>query len=217
MRPLAEHPPALAERLKTATAAMHRRVERSSFMLQLLRGEIDRVRYVGLLHNLSALYAALEQALRRHAARPAIGPVVMPELFRGPAIDADLRVLRAEPAAPLPALRPATRRYVERLRTLEAGQPSLLVAHAYVRYLGDLNGGQALRRAVARGLQLCGDAGTTFYDFGDAAHCRRLMQRFRAGLGELDLQGAEQDAIVAEAVSAFKRHGQLFAELAASG
>jgi heme oxygenase (biliverdin-producing, ferredoxin) len=205
----------LAERLRSATQAMHRRVERSTFMARLLQGEVDRSLYISLMHNLQALYSALEQALLRHAAHPAVGPVVMPELFRSTAIEADLRLLRCATDNLAPPLQTATLDYVQRLGTLDTTAPDLLVAHAYVRYLGDLNGGQALRRVVARALQLDEGAGTTFYDFGDTLSCQRLMLGFRHGLAMVELQCADQDALVAEAVSAFERHGQLFAQLSA--
>ena len=204
----------LGQQLKTATAAVHRRVERTAFMASLLRGQIERSRYVGLLRNLQALYAALEEALARHAATPGVAPVVLPELFRSHAIAADLQVLAGSgPSAAAPLAR-ATQQYVERLRDLSATQPELLVAHAYVRYLGDLNGGQALRRVVARSLGLAGNAGTMFYDFGDSADRQHLAQRFRSGLKAVDAQAQPAKAIVAEAIDAFERHEQLFEQLA---
>ena len=110
----------------------------------------------------------------------------------------------------------ATRQYVERLHELSAAKPSLLVAHAYVRYLGDLNGGQALRRVVARSLGLAGSTGTLFYDFGDSATQQRLVQRFRAGLETVAAQLKDTHALTDEALSAFERHEQLFEELAAA-
>lgn len=214
MNSTAAQPTGLGHQLKTATAAMHRRVERTAFMASLLRGQVDRQRYAGLLHNLQALYAALEETLARHATTPGVAPVVMPELFRSRAIAADLQVLAGNDALAHAPLAQATQHYVERLQELSAAEPGLLVAHAYVRYLGDLNGGQALRRVVVRSLGLAGSAGTMFYDFGDLAAQQRLVQRFRAGLNAVDAQGPPAGTIVAEAIGAFERHEHLFEQLA---
>ena len=85
-----------------------------------------------------------------------------------------------------------------------------------MRYLGDLNGGQALRRVVARSLGLAGSTGTLFYDFGDSATQQRLVQRFRAGLETVAAQLKDTHALTDEALSAFERHEQLFEELAAA-
>jgi len=208
--------PSLAQRLKAATAEDHRRVERSGVMVTLLRGRIERVDYLALLRNLHALYAALEPALLRHAASAVVGPVVMPELFRSDALERDLQTLHHDADPPAAALRPATVAYVQRLRELDATRPELLVAHAYVRYLGDLSGGQQLRRIVGQALGLAGAAGTRFYDFGDSARVGALALRFRAALEEVGAQAHDANAIVAEAESAFRRHGQLFEQLAAA-
>lgn len=210
----AASPTGLGHQLKTATATMHRRVERTAFMTSLLRGQIDRQRYAGLLHNLQALYGALEDALAHHAATPLVAPVVIPELFRSRAIAADLQALAGAEALTRVPLARATQQYVERLRQLSAARPGLLVAHAYVRYLGDLNGGQALRRVVARNLALTGNTGTLFYDFGDGATQQRLVQCFRAGLEAVAVQLKDAQALTDEALSAFERHEQLFEELA---
>jgi heme oxygenase len=204
----------LVERLKSGTAAMHRRVERGAFMSRLLHGEIERGTYLALLHNLRAIYGALEAALVRHAADPGVAPVVLPELFRCRALDLDLQVLSRAQAHIGPSLRPAAVQYVQRLGELDITTPALLVAHAYVRYLGDLNGGQALRRVVARGLSLQGSAGTMFYDFGDDAGRRQLIARFRNGLAAVEARTPDAQAIVAEAVGAFERHEALFEQLA---
>lgn len=216
MNSAAAHPTGLGHQLKTATAPMHRRVERSGFMASLLRGQVDRRRYVGLLHNLQALYGALEDALTRHAATPGVAPVVMQELFRSRAIAADLRELADGDAVADAPLARAMQHYVERLQQISATQPGLLVAHAYVRYLGDLNGGQALRRVVARSLGLPSGTGTLFYDFGDSAVQQRLVQRFRAGLEAAAAQLKDNQALTDEALSAFERHEQLFEELGAA-
>lgn len=210
-------PPAnLSHQLRLATAAMHRRVERAPLMARLLRGELDRLHYADLLHNLRALYQALEEALAHHAGTPDVAPVVIPELFRGPAITSDLKVLAGAAICPDEPLADATRQYVGRVREISATHPGLLVAHAYVRYLGDLNGGQALRRVVAASLGLADGAGTCFYDFGDVATRQALEQRFRAGLEAVAVRMKDTQALIEEARSAFERHEQLFEELAAA-
>ncbi|MBN8491938.1 MAG: biliverdin-producing heme oxygenase [Burkholderiales bacterium] len=211
-------PPAaegLGSELRAATAAMHRRVERTPYMAGLLRGQLDRRQYVQLLQQLQVLYAALEEALQQHAATPGVAPVVLPELFRHQALTEDLRALGSEALAPARQTH-ALQAYVARLKELAATKPALLVAHAYVRYLGDLNGGQALRQVVRRALALQGGMGTQFYDFGEAAARRQLEQRFRDGLEQIGPQWKDRTPLLEEAVSAFTRHEQLFAELASA-
>jgi hypothetical protein len=65
---------------------------------------------------------------------------------------------------------------------LDQSRPALLLAHAYVRYLGDLSAGQLLRGIVARGAALAGTTAVAFYDFGDALSIHNLTHAFRAGL-----------------------------------
>ncbi len=204
----------LAARLKASTGRWHRQVERSRLMARLLRRELPRRNYVQLMHNLQAIYAALEPALSRHAANPALAPVLLPGMFRADALAADLALLSPGDTPP-PTLVPATQRYVERLQELDRDAPGLLVAHAYVRYLGDLNGGQALQRLVVRAYGLEGRAGTRFYDFGERAEQQRMLDGFRDGLGTIGQHSTQAQAIVDEAVSAFERHAEIFEELAA--
>jgi heme oxygenase len=106
--------------------------------------------------------------------------------------------------------------YVQHLQSLQACKPALLVAHAYVRYLGDLNGGQALRRCVARSLALAGEGGTHFYDFGGSHAAQRLEQRFRDGLAAVAPHWRDPRPLIDEAVDAFERHCRLFEELGAA-
>jgi heme oxygenase (biliverdin-producing, ferredoxin) len=230
----------LAERLKSETRALHVAAERSSFMGALLRGQMERPAYRNLLRNLHAIYAALEPALVHHAAHPMLAPLVMPALWRLPALVHDLQLLdtaagsrppsgrphrthqphqphqtHQPPQAPS-SIQPATHAYVARLHTLDATAPALLLAHAYVRYLGDLSGGQMLRSIVARTLAPDCAGAVAFYDFGDEGQTRALTAAFRSGLLQVPVDGRATDALVDEARSAFERHQQLFTELAAA-
>ena len=207
----------LAERLRHETRDLHTEVERSILMRALLRGELSLAAYCMLLRNLHPIYLALEAALVRHAADAALAPVSVPALFRSDALAQDLQRLYGDSWAQTIGLEPATQLYVARLRQLEEANPALLVAHAYVRYLGDLSGGQLLKRIVAKNLQLPSGTGTAFYDFGDADRTQALTRAFRAGLDNIPADEARIGAIVAEAKRAFALHRTLFQQLALAG
>ncbi|PWN23869.1 hypothetical protein BCV69DRAFT_275276 [Microstroma glucosiphilum] len=88
--------------------------------------------------------------------------------------------------------------YVKRLQALPHASGDLLLSHAYVRYLGDLSGGQHIRKRVEKLFPLDDDArsattpaGYEFYDFprseendqeSDAAWHRRLKDAFRVAM-----------------------------------
>ncbi len=201
-------PPGLAERLRAETWPLHREVERAGIMPALLRGQVSRQGYGALLRQLHALYAALEDALRHHAGSAPLAPIAMPALFRTEALAADLMAL-AGPHWPDWPLCPAAEDYVARLREIDAREPARLAGHAYVRYLGDLSGGQTVGRVVREALGLPAEA-LRFYDFGGAGD--ELAMRFRGGLANC---GGDPDAIIDEAKLAFRLHARLFEELAA--
>ena len=189
----------LSLRLREATRELHTEAERAGLMPALLRGTLPRTRYVALLAQLEPIYAALEDGLAKAGAL-----AVDPRLHRRVALRADLA--RLSPAAAPPVLPPA-RDYAAALAALP---PPLLAAHAYVRYLGDLAGGQVLRRVVGKTYGL-GDEALRFYAFdGEPA---ALAAALRAQLDALP--EALGDALVGEAQAGFRRHVELFRALAA--
>ena len=207
----------LAARLRNETRSLHTEVERSTLMRALLHGELGLLPYCMLLRNLHAIYVALEAALTRHAGQPLLAPIFASALFRSAALEQDLNTLHGPAWDQAIALQPASRLYVDRLRELERTGSGLLVAHAYVRYLGDLSGGQMLKRIVAKSFQLPDGAGSAFYDFGDSDQTRAQTLAFRAGLDDINADEQQIAAIVAEAQQAFELHRKLFAQLASAG
>jgi heme oxygenase (biliverdin-producing, ferredoxin) len=218
---------ALSQRLKAATRVAHGQAERGPMMQRLLAGRLPLTDYCQLLRQLQALYQALEAGLAEHAGDPRLARLCPPVLWRGAALADDLAhlgPLALQPAAAVPGepgpwppaagLAPATRAYADRLQHLARHAPLLLLAHAYVRYLGDLYGGQMLGRRLRQQHGLSEADGTRFYDFGDADRVRQLIGNFRSGLDSLALSPTDEDALVAEACEAFERHEQLFAQLA---
>ena len=207
-------PPGLRARLKNETRALHDQAERTGVMQRILRGRFVRTDYCELLRNLREIYAALEPALERHADHPLVAPIAFRGLFRLAHIERDLHDLHGPDWSDELEIKQAAAEYKQRLETLSATQPALLSAHAYVRYLGDMSGGQILARLVAQ--HLCaGDTGTSFYCFGSRADADLLIARFRAGLDAIPASPADADAIVAEGQRAFRSHIDLFEQLAA--
>lgn len=203
----------LSESLRRETRDLHTQAERSAFMGRLLRGQMQRPAYVALLRNLHAIYTALEPALRRHAGHAAVAPLILPGLWRTKSLERDLDALHGAAWAAQVPLQRATMAYVARLHEIEKTDPTLLAAHSYVRYLGDLSGGQMLSRIVRDSLGLREGEGTAFYDFGDAERMTALKKAYRDGLASLALDEPKQQAVVAEAKLAFQAHQALFEEL----
>jgi heme oxygenase len=206
--------PDLPRRLRAETHDLHTATERTAVMASLIAGRIARPVYCSLLRNLHALYAALEDALHLRRSDAAVALIDVHALQRAPALARDLEALQGPGWRDALPLQPATRTYVARLRTMADGTSRALLAHAYVRYLGDLYGGQIAKGRAARALG--SQASLHFYDFGPEDRVLALRQGLRDALAGLPITAAEADAIVAEARWAFQQHQQLFSELASA-
>ncbi|MQA34464.1 heme oxygenase (biliverdin-producing) [Modestobacter roseus] len=205
-------PAGFAARLKAATQADHTAAEGSAFVGALLDGRLPRAAYAGLLAQTHLVYDVLEQAVAAQADVAEVRPFLHPGLRRLPALEADLAYLlgpgwRAD-LVPLPA----TARYVQRLRDVAFDSPTALVAHHYLRYLGDLSGGQVIRRLVGRayGLEL---DGLRFYVFDDVGRVKPFKDAYRASLDTAPWSPAEQQAVVEEVGLGYRLNAALFADL----
>lgn len=175
----------------------------------LLRGQLDRGEYVVLLRALHAVYAALERRLRALADDPAIAPFVDSALDRTAPLESDLAALHGTGWAREVPLLPAGAAYAARI---DAATDAELVAHAYVRYLGDLSGGQSLGRVIARALALAGDDGVAFYRFPGIPDVEGFKARFRRALDEWAIDAETADGVVREAQEAFRLNVTVFEE-----
>jgi len=199
-------PRGLADRLKHATQRLHRRAERTGFIHDLLTHRGTLAGYLLFLRNLLPAYEALEAGLEAQAAagRP-LAPLAQPGLYRGAALRADLDHL-AGPGWPtqIPVLE-AAEAYAGRVRLAGTqGAGAGLAGHAYVRYLGDLNGGQILARLLARDLALP-EPGLTFYAFPAFPDPHAAAADFRTAIdGLAAVPGLDLAAIEAEAMASFE-------------
>ena len=202
----------LSEYLREGTADVHRGAERSAFVSRFMNGGLDRDTYSRHLRALHTIYSALEAALESSRDDSRLAAFHLPALWRRSALEADLDYLRGPHwQRELPV--PAARTYAEHLRVLTTERPLRLVSHAYVRYMGDLSGGQVLKRMAARQLGLSGD-GLRFYEFPEIGDLVTFKADFRRRLDELPLVDGEREALLDEARSAFHLNATIFAELA---
>ena len=203
---------ALSTRLRDETKGAHTRAERSGIMRALLSGKLPLDGYTALLLNLHLVYVALEQELATHASDPAVAAINDPALNRVAALESDLRTINGDGWASRPGMVDAGRAYAARIEAA-ASEPALLVAHSYTRYLGDLSGGQILKRFALKLLPPEQQSATAFYTFPDIADAEAYKHRYREALDGLPVDGAGADRIVAEALAAFELNAQLFEAL----
>lgn len=214
-RDLSVQAKALGAALREATAALHSQAERTGIVAELLAGRGSRMAYALLLRNLEPAYVALECGLQRHRLAPAFGGLAVQAVYRAGAIAADLEALAGPRWRSALPLLDAGRAYATRVNAAAEGAGVRLVAHAYVRYLGDLNGGRILRRVLGRTLALGPDA-LRFHDFAPADPAA-LAADYRAAIDAAGRVMGDDGTIVAEAVEAFRLNVAISEAVAADG
>lgn len=205
----------LAWSLKNGTKASHQEAERVHFIHEFVKGNISRESYCKLLVNLRYVYQVMEELWDRHWEHPLLEPLYFPEeLSRTSSLEADCEFFGIDLSLQLPSK--ATLAYATQLRTVADSSPELLLAHAYVRYLGDLSGGQVLKKAAIRGLRLTADGnGTQFYEFSriPGKDFKKFKDMYRARMDTLPVDAAQLEDLVDEANLAFKLNMEIFTEL----
>lgn len=192
----------LADRMRLHTEALHRRAERSGVLHELLQGEASYESYSLFLRNLLPVYCALETALEQHRCHRAIRSVVSPALYRAPAIESDLESLYGPGWFTEMPVVPAASRYAARIEGLADAASPGLIAHAYTRFLGDLNGGRVLRNLLVRSLQL-GPEALSFYDY-PGLDVGSFRGQYRAMIDGAGREVPDIGAVMDEAAIAFR-------------
>ncbi|CAE7281350.1 Hmox2 [Symbiodinium sp. KB8] len=148
----------LACKLKEGTKEAHQAAETVHFVKEFVRGRVSRQIYAQFVVNLYHIYGALEEALEANAEHPLIESLHFPEeLERTAALKQDAAFFLGENWQNETLPSKTTREYVNRIKQVQKESPELLIPHAYTRYLGDLSGGQVLKKAAIRGMKLPDD------------------------------------------------------------
>lgn len=197
-----------SDELRKATGRSHGDAQHSPFMSALFAGELPRGRYANLVAQYFYIYGALEErgmALENTTAAAFIDS----GLARIPGIEADLRYFLG--AGWRSEIRPlvTTLEYVGRILDAAPGQ---FVAHHYVRYLGDLSGGQHIAKVIKKQFELDG-AGLAFYDFTRLGDPDAFKNAYRTKLNEAGWDSVGRAELIAEALRAYDLNTRLLQEL----
>lgn len=202
----------LAAYVRSATAVSHQEAEEAQFIQDLMAGRLPVVDYARLVAQHHAIYATIEALIELNT-DPSLEPFFDPALTRLPALEEDLHHLAGSGwADKLPVL-DSTRRYCDLIRASVQEWPGRLLAHHYVRYLGDLSGGQLIRKRVEDTYRFVDGNGTAFYRFEQIERPGAFKAKYRQDLDDLVWDDEQRQAFVDEASLAFSLHGEVFAQL----
>ena len=125
--------------IKELTLEHHKNAERQEFVKILMSGHIDEKLYATYLYNQLQCYSVLEKyGLHNSLFRDT------PNLLRAEHIHYDYKSLWHDVDNP-PLITQSTRNYVEHIEKIQ-DEAMKLYAHVYVRHMGDLSGGQMIRK-----------------------------------------------------------------------
>lgn len=205
-------PQSFSERLKAATWNDHAAAEHHGFTKALLEGELSLDGYTAMVAQHYFAYLALERVGRALADDPIAGRFHYPELERIPALETDLERLLGTDWADRVSPSPATRTYVARIDQM-ADHPEGFVAHHYTRYMGDVSGGQFIRRIAAKTYGFSDGAGVAFYDFGSLGSLPKFRSGYRERLDSLPLDEGAAAFLVQETRLAYQLNTEVLADL----
>ncbi len=203
----------LSIEIKEGTKQSHSAAENTKFVSSFLRGVVDKEKYRQLIANFYFVYRAMEEEIEKLKGDSTLGKLFFEELNRVPALEQDLRYFYGPIWRSHITPTDQAQRYVNRIREVAENEPELLIAHHYTRYIGDLSGGQILKKIAEKAL---GSEGLNFYDFPNITDKKGFKTSYKTMLDTLDLDQHQINAIIVEANWAFRLNMFMFEELEGS-
>lgn len=126
--------------LKELTKSHHSDAERQEFVSELMSGKITTTRYLEYLYNQYVIYRELEREIVKHNLFPDGSGI-----FR--AIKILLDITEITDSVTTPKVHNSTKEYIRHLSNIKDDKEKI-IAHTYVRHMGDLYGGQMISTKV---------------------------------------------------------------------
>tara|TARA_B100000131_G_C17986663_1_gene560818 strand:- start:171 stop:881 length:711 start_codon:yes stop_codon:yes gene_type:complete len=205
----------LASQLREGTKKSHTMAENTGFVACFLKGVVEKTSYRKLISDLFFVYEAMEDEIERLVLEdhPVIKPIGFKELFRKETLEDDLSFYYGPNWKKEISISSSAKSYVERIRLVAKESPELLVAHHYTRYIGDLSGGQILKKIAKKALNLNDNKGLSFYDFDMIDDDKKFKENYSKTLNGLPINQTIADQIIDEANKSFTYNMKMFKEL----
>ena len=206
---------ALAGQLREGTKKSHTMAENTGFVACFLKGVVEKTSYRKLIGDLYFVYKAMEEEIDRLVKEdhPVIKHIGFKELFRRQTLEKDLEFYYGNNWLDQIKISESAKSYVDRIRLVANESPELLVGHHYTRYIGDLSGGQILKKIAKKALNLRGDDGLNFYEFKLIEDEKLFKKSYSETLNKLPIDQKIADNIIDEANEAFAYNMKMFREL----
>jgi len=206
---------ALAGQLREGTKKSHTMAENTGFVACFLKGVVEKTSYRKLISDLYFVYKAMEEEIDRlvQEDHPVIKHIGFKELFRRQTLEKDLEFYYGNNWLDQIKISDSAQSYVNRIRLVANESPELLVGHHYTRYIGDLSGGQILKKIAKKALNLRGDDGLNFYEFKLIEDEKLFKKSYSETLNKLPIDQKIADNIIDEANEAFAYNMNMFREL----
>lgn len=186
----------LTTKLKNATQHLHKEAHTAASWI--IDGNFDRIEYRSYLIELCHIYTCLEKRLHQRSFHPVIKNITHSALFRKDNLNSDIEQCQRTHFYKCKRDLITTSNFCKNIE--ECSIPGL-VAHAWVRYFGDLSGGQSIAKIVRKkGLP------TLFYKFS-IDNLAEFKEDYCNAMNAIPLQ--YHDEIVEGALVAFRYNIEL--------
>lgn len=198
----------LHDELLKATDKAHKDAETSGFITDLMSGKLTKRDYLNYLVVLSPIYERMEQLFVQRHSQSLISHFDHRLLDRNERIKQDIANISTEIGIEIPIIKDAC---IENyLQTLNENLSEVeLLAHHYIRYLGDLSGGQAIAKLMARNYQIA-ESCLNFYDFKELGDIVFYKKRYRDLLNLSLVTSEQKNLFINTVVNIYKLNRNLF-------
>ena len=193
----------LADELKLRTAKLHKLAEKTGVVADVINQSASLPEYILYARNLIPIYQTLEKPIAHLAHAETLTPFLDYRIKRSNHLLSDLdNLIDRDVWAKLPLMK-ATTIYKAHIEDTSNTTPLAMLGHLYVRYLGDLNGGQLLQRLLKESFKL-DKRGLSFYNFPKIKDIKQYRLNYRDRFNSLCVTNTERKQIINTAIMAFE-------------